>query len=218
MLRDFNLTQLVFTLPAILFGLTIHEFFHGFSAYRLGDDTAQKQGRLTMNPLPHIDLFGFVIMLLMGFGWAKPVPIDPRNFKHPKRDEILVSLAGPAANLGLAVLFGVIFKGMLTLVPQLFQNSQTGELLANFFVYGIWINLVLAVFNLFPIPPLDGSHILMVLIPDRYYEFKRKLLQWGSIGLILLIIISDQFDLNILPLFPMVQFLFKGLFRLLSLK
>ncbi|HYH02897.1 MAG TPA: site-2 protease family protein [Bacillota bacterium] len=217
MLRDFDLTKMAYMLPAILFGLTIHEFFHALTAYQMGDDTAQKQGRLTMNPIPHIDLFGFIIMLLVGFGWAKPVPIDPRNFKRPKRDEILVSLAGPASNLVLAVLFGAIFKAMLTFAPQLFQNNQTGDLLSNFFVYGIWINLVLAVFNLFPIPPLDGSHILMVLIPDRYYEFKRKLLQFGSVGLMLLIILGNQFDLDILPIFPMVQFLFKGLVRMLAL-
>lgn len=217
MLQDFSLKTMAYVLPAMLFGLTIHEFFHAFTAYKLGDNSAKEQGRLTMNPLPHLDLFGLLMLLLLGFGWAKPVPINPRNFKRPKREEILVSLAGPAANLVLAGLNGGVFKAMLTLTPGLFQNKQTGELLGSFFIFGIWINLVLAVFNLFPIPPLDGSHILMVLIPDRFYEFKRKFLQFSSIGLMLLLIAGNHFNKDFLPVFPLTRLLFNGLTKFLAI-
>jgi Zn-dependent protease len=208
---------MIYILPSILFGLTMHEFFHGFTAYKMGDNTPLEQGRLTLNPIPHLDLIGFLMMILVGFGWAKPVQIDPGNFRKPKLGEVLVSLAGPAANLVLAVLFGLIFKTMVAVVPALFQNSETGKLLANFFIFGIWINLVLAVFNLFPIPPLDGSHLLMLLIPDRYYEFKRKLLQFGSIALILLLVVGDLLHLDLLPVAPLTKLLFNWLVNWLAI-
>jgi Zn-dependent protease len=214
---DLNWKELVYTLPVILFSLTTHEFFHAFTAYKMGDNTPLEQGRVTMNPLPHIDWFGLALMILARFGWAKPVQIDPRNFRKPKRDEILVSLAGPAANVILAVLFGLVFKAMRAFTPELFQNVTTAKMLVSFFAYGIWINLGLVVFNLLPIPPLDGSHLLMVLIPDRYYAFKLKLLQFGAIALILIVVLDSQFKVDLLPLGPVTNFLFDGLAHLLKI-
>jgi Zn-dependent protease len=205
--------QMLYILPAILFALTIHEFFHAFTAYKMGDNTSLKQGRLTLNPIPHLDPIGFLMMLLAGFGWAKPVQINPDNFHRPKRDEILVSLAGPFANLILAFVFGLFFKVLLKVAPALFQENAAGKMLANFFIVGIWINLALAVFNLLPIPPLDGSHLLLILIPDRYYAFKRRLLQFGAIALIVLLIVGERFNLNLLPIFPVTKYLFRGLIK-----
>jgi Zn-dependent protease len=204
---------MIYILPAIIFALTTHEFFHAFTAYKMGDNTSLEQGRLTLNPIPHLDLIGFLMMLLAGFGWAKPVPINPDNFRRPKRDEILVSLAGPFANLILAFVFGFVFKALLTVAPALFQNNDAGKMIANFFIVGIWINLALAVFNLLPIPPLDGSHLLLILIPDRYYAFKRRLLQFGAIALIVLLIVGERFNLNLLPIFPVTKYLFRGLIK-----
>jgi Zn-dependent protease len=219
LLEMFNIDwkELVYTLPVILFSLTTHEFFHAFTAYKFGDNTPLEQGRVTLNPLPHIDWFGLILMIVAHFGWAKPVLIDPRNFRKPKQDEIWVSLAGPIANLVLAVVFGLVYKIIHAVGPEvLFQNDAVG-LLERFFAYGIWINLALAVFNLLPVPPLDGSHLLMILIPDRYYEFKRKLLQFGTIALIVVLVADSQFNTNLLPLFPVTNYLFKGLTQFLRI-
>jgi Zn-dependent protease len=216
--RNLNeIKELLYTLPLILFSLTTHEFFHAFTAYKMGDNTPLEQGRVTMNPLPHIDWFGLALMIFARFGWAKPVQINPDNFRKPKSGEILVSLAGPAANLVLAVAFGLIFKALVTFAPQLLPNNDSGKLIVSFFTYAIWINLGLAVFNLLPIPPLDGSHLLMVIIPDRFYEFKRKLLQFGSIVLMVLLVAGSQFKLDVLPLFPVTDFLFKSLVHFLAI-
>jgi Zn-dependent protease len=214
---DIDWQELVYTLPVILFSLSTHEFFHAFTAYKFGDDTPLKQGRVTLNPLPHIDWFGLLLMIVVHFGWAKPVQIDPRNFRNPKQDEIWVSLAGPFANLVLAVVFGLVYKIMHAVSAEVLFSNATAELLVRFFAYGIWINLVLAVFNLLPVPPLDGSHLLMILIPDRYYEFKRKLLQFGMFALIAVLVADSQFHTNILPLFPVTNYLFKGLTHLLRI-
>jgi Zn-dependent protease len=216
-MSSLNWRELVYTLPVILFSLTTHEFFHAFTAWKMGDNTPLKQGRVTMNPLPHIDWFGLALMILARFGWAKPVQIDPRNFRKPKRDEILVSLAGPAANVILAVLFGLVYKALRAFTPDLFQNRNTAEILVKFFAYGVWINLGLLVFNLLPIPPLDGSHLLMVLIPDRFYAFKIKLLQFGSIALILILVAGSQFNVDLLPLGPVTNYLFNRLTHLLKI-
>lgn len=149
----------------ILLSLTVHEMSHAFAAYRLGDETAKKQGRLTLNPLAHLDPTGFLMLLLLGFGYAKPVPIDTRYFKKPKRDIALTSLAGPGSNLLLAVVFGVLLG---------FANSPVINGAGNMLYVlswsleaGIVVNVGLALFNLIPIPPLDGSNVLAVLLPPN---------------------------------------------------
>ena len=145
-------------LPAILIGLTVHEWAHAYAAYRLGDPTARNLGRMTLNPIAHIDLIGFLMLLLVGFGWAKPVPVNFANLRHPKRDMIWVALAGPASNLIQALFWGALLYVLLGLglhEPFFLQMCKGGVL----------VNIVMFVFNLFPLPPLDGGRVLTGLLP-----------------------------------------------------
>ncbi len=173
-------------LPMFFLSITFHEYAHAFIAYKLGDPTAKNLGRLTFNPIKHADLFGTLIMPIASFasgfaliGWAKPVPIDRRNFKNVYRDDAFVSFAGPLANLLLAFGFFLIF--------YLFLNYHLSEnqFLINSFWYGVFFNIFLFAFNLLPIPPLDGSHILFDLYPNN---FTAKILNLGMYGTIILLI------------------------------
>ena len=173
---------------AVLLILTIHEFAHGFVAYKLGDDTAKNLGRLSLNPLRHLDPFGALSMILFHFGWAKPVPINPYNFKKPKRDFALVALAGPFANLicaffsaFLCLLFEKIFIGVT------FENEFLFLFISNvinfLYIFHI-INISLAIFNLIPIPPLDGSRLLGAVLPSKaYFAFMKyeRIFYWGIV-------------------------------------
>ena len=147
---------LLYMLPAILLGLTLHEWGHAFAAYKLGDPTARNLGRLSLNPLDHVDPIGLICLFLLGFGWAKPVPVNPRNFSKPRRDELIVSLAGIAMNLAEVIVFSLILVLFLRWKPVLWTNEAFKQIL----LYIITVNTSLAVFNLIPIPPLDGSHVL----------------------------------------------------------
>lgn len=178
-----NPLQFLYVLPAILIGLTVHEWAHAYAAYRLGDPTARNLGRMTLNPLAHIDLIGFAMLLLVGFGWAKPVPVSPRNFKHYRRDDIIVSLAGIMTNLIVAFLFSFVYvAGILK------WGLATNEAFMSIVGSIITINLTLAIFNLIPIYPLDGSHVaeslLMHKIP-RVFMFLRQYGQWILLALLL---------------------------------
>lgn len=178
-----NVLDILYTLPAILIGLTVHEWAHAFAAYKIGDPTARNLGRMTLNPIAHIDLFGFLCLLLTGFGWAKPVPINPRNFKDYKRDEILVSLAGICTNLLTAFLFILLFYiGMYKL--NLYDNAA----FVNIFYAVVIVNLSLAVFNLLPLYPLDGSHVFECLLGHRMPRLFQFLHQYGQYILIILLI------------------------------
>lgn len=161
------LIQLLFENPllflmitvAIIFALTIHEFFHAWTAFYLGDSTAKDQGRLTINPLAHLDPFGTLLLFIAGFGWGKPVPFNPYNLRNQKWGPALVALAGPASNFFMALIVGLSLRFLTLTDPYLFL----------FLSYFVWINLLLGIFNLMPIPPLDGSHILSVLFPALEY-------------------------------------------------
>ncbi|MDR1648634.1 MAG: site-2 protease family protein [Synergistaceae bacterium] len=178
-----NPAALLLTAPAVLWAITFHEFCHGYVAKLVGDPTAEREGRLTLNPMAHFDLVGTLLLLFAGFGWAKPVPINTRYFRHPRRDIVLVSLAGVAGNLLTAfvcVLFFRFFGG-----PWL---DLTG--MAGFQV--VWrmiiVNMGLAAFNLIPIPPLDGSKILYAFIPFHLTKYYYWLEQYGTIILIMLVV------------------------------
>lgn len=177
MLRLPGLVEILFLVPAILIGLAVHEFAHACVADRLGDRTARALGRLTLNPLVHIDILGLILLFIAGFGWAKPVPVNPYNFRgNIKQGMLLVSLAGPVSNFLLACLAAV-------LLAVLGANPVLSTLLKTM----IYINVVLAVFNLIPIPPLDGSKVLAGLLPGRQ-EWMVYLEQYGVLLLLLLML------------------------------
>lgn len=168
-LIDF-LLELILIFPIVLIALTFHECAHGFIAYKLGDPTAKYMGRLTLNPLKHIDPIGAICMLLVHFGWAKPVPIDITNFKNSKRDMALSALAGPCANITLGFVGCFLYVLVLNLLPNQFENELTfnlARILITFLYYFGWLNISLALFNLLPIPPLDGSKILYAFLPSK---------------------------------------------------
>ena len=179
-----GLYLLIIRLIVALIALPIHECAHGYAAYRMGDYTAKRQGRLTLNPLAHFDVFGTLAIILFGFGWAKPVPINPLNFENPKKGMMISSLAGPLSNIGLAFVSMVIYK--LSYIPAYMGIS--GAFLSTvqtFLLYMITINITLGVFNLIPIPPLDGSRIATYFLPQHIYF---KIMQYENIIFIGLLI------------------------------
>lgn len=183
------LLNYVYLLPAILIGLTVHEWAHAFAAYKLGDPTARNLGRMTLNPLAHIDPFGFICLLLVGFGWAKPVPVNPRNFKNYKRDDIIVSLAGIIANFVTAFVFSFIYVILLRLF-NLADNMAFHSIFSGIIV----INLSLMLFNIIPIYPLDGSHIMESLLirkAPRFIMFMRQYGMYILIALLLFGVVGD---------------------------
>ena len=202
-----EIQSIILSAPAILFGLTIHEFSHGYVAWRLGDPTAKMMGRLTLNPLKHLDPIGTIALFLFRFGWAKPVPIDPRNFSHPTRDMAISSLAGPAANLLTAAVAGLILR-----VFDLFHISGFAWLLISYFVL---FNLILCFFNLIPIPPLDGSRLLYHLLPPNLAAAYGRLERYGFMILIGIIFVGQLTSINLLwwymgPLLKVFSLLFVG--------
>ncbi len=175
---------IISSLIVIFLTLPIHEFAHGFVATKLGDPTPKWQGRLTLNPLAHIDYLGALCILIFGFGWAKPVRVDMRNFERPKRDMALTAFAGPVSNIIVAFVSAVL-RNIILLITGF--NGNLPLYVYTFFMFIIRINISLAVFNLIPIPPLDGSRILNAVLPDRtYYKLMRyeRYLIWGVFILI----------------------------------
>ncbi len=163
--------DLIFLIPAIIIGITVHEFSHAFMSVKLGDPTPKFQDRLTLNPLSHIDPFGLVALVLFGFGWGRPVQINPSYYKNGKRDRILVSLAGPLSNILVILITAIIFR---------FTINMTSNFIWKLGAYIININAVLCIFNLLPIPPLDGSKILLEILPlDNKYQLYYKLQKYS---------------------------------------
>ena len=180
--------ELVIIIPVFLLALTIHEFAHGWVANRLGDPTARLQGRLTLNPLAHLDIIGTIAIVLIGFGWAKPVPVDARYLRNPRRDMILVAAAGPTSNLLLAALAAWCFQA----IPwgQLLTAGSAWLIVpvANVVKASVSVNVILAVFNLLPIPPLDGSRLVSGFLPVRQALMYSRLEPYGFLIIFLLFI------------------------------
>ena len=194
---NFNWTNILYSLPGVIIGLTVHEFSHAFVADKLGDGTARAQGRLTLNPFYHIDPIGMVFILLAGFGWAKPVQFDMRNLKSPKRDRILIALAGPLSNLILGVVFLFVIK--LTFDTLDFLPETLYVILFRLLFSISVINLGLFIFNMLPIPPLDGSHVFLSGL-NLSSAVERKITQYGTLALFAIITLENIIDIDLLPI------------------
>ena len=195
------LTDALLSVIPALICITIHELAHGYTAYRLGDDTAKQMGRLTLNPIKHIDFFGFLMMIVFKFGWANPVPVNPHNFKKPKRDMAITALAGPLSNILLAVFLLLLYGGLFPIL----KNKAAGTVLEMIYITA-YLSISLAAFNIIPIPPLDGAKVLFSFVSDRTYF---KLMRYERYGMIILIAVTA---LNILPISAVTDFLFRKLF------
>lgn len=189
------LQGVVFVLPGILIGLTVHEWAHAFAAYKCGDPTAKDLGRMTLNPFAHLDPVGFLALLLVGFGWAKPVPVTPRRFRHFKRDDMIVSLAGIAMNFLTALVFMLLYYLLMALIPSLLASPNYRYIMTEI----VFINLSLMIFNLIPIYPLDGSHVLENLLMRRVPTFCMFLRNYGRY-IMLVCLVLGLFSYILVPL------------------
>jgi len=200
-----TLLQFIILAPPLLLALTLHEFAHGYVAFRLGDPTAQAAGRLTLNPLKHLDPLGTMAFFIVHLGWAKPVPVNPVYFKNPQKDMLWVALAGPATNFVLAIVSALMTK-VVWVVAQALPYSALGEAilvpLNQTLIASVWINLVLCIFNFLPIPPLDGSRILAGVLPPAV---ARSYISIEKYGFILLIVLALSGVLSKM-IIPLIQF------------
>lgn len=183
--QKFDFYYLLFGLAALV-TIVFHELSHGFVAFKLGDPTAQQRGRLTLNPIKHIDIIGLIMLLRFGFGWAKPVPVDMSNFKNPKRGMAITALAGPVANFLLAFAALLIFAIMVKFGVGIDLDNDTMAMPMEFLTILADISIGLGIFNLIPIPPLDGSKILLSLLPDHMYY---NVLRYEQFGMIILFVV-----------------------------
>jgi len=209
-----NIQNIFFALPGIIIGLTVHEYCHAMAAHKLGDNTARDQGRLTFNPLKHLDPLGTAFIIFAGFGWAKPVQFNPENLAHLRRDKAIIAAAGPLSNLLLALFFIALVRlwfwqiqsashaGDMAAVS--FLSSENFLLAVNVILRAAAINLGLFVFNLFPIPPLDGSHIVFSGL-NLSMELQQRIMKLAMPLLFVIIIVQNQTNLTILPIGALVS-------------
>ena len=210
MLFRLPMEVLIILLPVLIFSLCFHEFSHGYVAYRLGDNTAARNGRLTLNPLAHLDPVGSLMILFVGFGWAKPVPVNPVNFSNPRVDMMKVAFAGPASNLFLAFIAGLLIRFAN------FSQIMSNEILLQTLYFFSYINIALAVFNMLPLAPLDGSQIFGNMISKNNPELAWKLQMYGPkilMGLILIGMVTPFSLLGtiMMPFINFFLFLFAGI-------
>ena len=212
---SFDLARVLKFLPGIIIGLTVHEFCHALVAHMCGDSTSKDQGRVSLNPLKHIDPLGFLMLIFAGFGWAKPVQFNEQNLRNPKVDVIKIALAGPLSNAVIAMVLSVLFS---ILSSTLFINSTPlTQITSEVFIYAIYINWGLFIFNLIPLPPLDGSHLLLSQL-KKYPVLHDGLYKYGSFLLFGLIIASFATKIDFLPIWPAIQFIGKGFLSFVGYK
>jgi len=186
-----------------LFAITCHEVSHGYIAWRYGDPTARMMGRLTLNPLKHIDIVGTLMIIFIGIGWAKPVPVVYENLRNPKRDMIWVAAAGPITNILLAIVSAVLLRGMIAFGnPATLDSSlaMLAEPVVLMLAFSVYINLLLAIFNMIPVPPLDGGRVLAGLLPWRQAQALARIEPYGMLIIILLVFFTNIFSTIISPI------------------
>jgi Zn-dependent protease len=202
-----DIPALLLSLPVVLLALTVHETAHGYVAYKLGDTTARDLGRLTLNPLKHLNPLGFLSMLIVGFGWANPVPINTRNFKNPRVGMAIAGIAGPVSNFLIAAvsLFLSMLLQFILILSGVEQPHILIEVLDMFLFMSTYLNLALAVFNLIPVPPFDGSRFAYVFLPTKWYF---KVMEYERItGIVLIVILMLLSRIGISPVSIVVEFL-----------
>ena len=211
----FDWQSILYSLPGILIGLTVHEYCHALAAYKLGDTTARDQGRLTFNPLKHIDLLGFLFIIIAGFGWAKPVQFNPENLRHPRRDKAIIAAAGPLSNLILAFIFMALIKVWVAFMISATSSNNPEQIVSILYskpiviiliavIQAARINLGLLIFNLVPIPPLDGSHIVFSGL-NLGHEIERRIMRIGAPLLFIILIVQNRTSLTILPIGKLIS-------------
>lgn len=207
MLFGNDLISTLYMIPIILLAIAVHECSHAFVAYKLGDRSQKLQGRMTLDPLVHVDILGLISMILFRFGWGKPVYVDDTNFKNKSRDNMLVSLAGPLSNLALAFIFTVILKVLImTNMVEIASNSTVGNVIVTMLVLSIQYNVVFTVFNLLPLPPLDGSKILLHFLPYKFKNTMYKIEQY-SFYIFIILIATGLFGTIITPIVNFITYL-----------
>jgi len=211
----FDWKTLPFLILALIISFTLHEFAHAWSAYKLGDPTAQRFGRVSLNPMVHLDLFGSIMMLLVGFGWAKPVPVDRSNFKNPRLMSIIVTAAGPFSNLLLAVLSLIVWD--LFYYNHWFEHFSIGsaDAISVFLNTMLGTNLMLLLFNLIPIPPLDGYRIIQDLVNLKYTEGLIKFERWANVILLFIVLVPPLRNVTLAPYFSLIHPIAGGLQKII---
>jgi Zn-dependent protease len=202
--NNMDIQRMLISIPGIIIGFTIHEYCHALAAYKLGDTTVIEDGRLTLDPMKHIDIMGLIFIMIAGFGWAKPVRFCPSMLKRPKRDKAIIAAVGPLSNLLLGILFIFIIKGLWVLPIDNARTIDIVNYIIDILYYWAFTNIALFVFNMFPIPPLDGSHIFLSGL-NIGYETEQKIMKVGSALFFIIIIVQMSSGLNILPIGAIVN-------------
>ena len=208
------ISKIAIMLVPALFAIILHEVAHGYVAEKFGDPTARLLGRLTLNPLKHLDPIGTIAIFIFGFGWARPVPVNPGNFRHPRRDMIWVAIAGPTTNLILAILSALLLRGFGWLDLSSIGDSQIYNQFATpakmMLGFSLYINILLGVFNLIPLPPLDGGRVLTGILPERQARLVSKLEPFGFVLILFLVFFTDVWSLVLGPIINTLVVLMAG--------
>lgn len=209
MLFGNDLMSMIYMIPILLFSVAIHECSHAITAYKLGDRSQKFQGRMTLDPLVHMDLFGFISIMLVGFGWGKPVYVDDTNFKNKSKDNMLVSIAGPLSNLALAFSLTIILKISIIIYPNLLNllnSTAIGTIVLTMFMLSIQFNVIFAVFNMLPFPPFDGSKVLSHFLPYKARQVMLSLERY-SFYIIMILFVTGFYRYMINPFVDGITYL-----------